>query len=500
MHGRPDIRAVIFDMDGVLTDSEPLINAAAIAMFREKGLTVQPEDFLPFVGTGEDRYIGGVAEKYGVSLDLPAAKKRTYEIYLDLVPVQLHGFPGAGALVETCRKNGLKVALASSADRIKIDANLLKIGLPSPTWDAVVSGDDAPNKKPAPDLFLAAAARLGLQAAQCVVVEDAINGIQAARAAGMRCVAVAQTFPLERLRDADLVRSTIAEVTVRDLVGGLEPGEGLPPVIPVAGGLPPVIEPHPTKPPVIAGPETPAAADATEGRPWGFWATLGIGLLIAMAFIGAQALVGAGWAVAAMMSGKQAVPADLETNGFMLGLATCVSAPVIMGLTWLFASLRPGLPARRYLAARGTSIKSVVFWSLALALLVVSSDLLTRWLGRPLVPDFMHQIYATAGFKPLLWVALVLAAPIAEETLFRGFLFAGFRRSPVGLPGAILLPALAWAAIHVQYDIYGMATIFVTGLLLGLARWQTDSLVTPICLHALMNLAATVETALGFGR
>ncbi len=57
------IRAVIFDMDGVLTDSEPLINAAAIAMFREKGLEVRPEDFLPFVGAGEDRYLGGVAEK-----------------------------------------------------------------------------------------------------------------------------------------------------------------------------------------------------------------------------------------------------------------------------------------------------------------------------------------------------------------------------------------------------------------------------------------------------
>src|SRR5437899_8324461 len=80
------IRAVIFDMDGVLTDSEPLINAAAIAMFKEKGLVVQPEDFLPFVGTGEGRYIGGVAEKHHFPLDLPSAKARTYEIYLELVP------------------------------------------------------------------------------------------------------------------------------------------------------------------------------------------------------------------------------------------------------------------------------------------------------------------------------------------------------------------------------------------------------------------------------
>ncbi len=97
------IRAVIFDMDGVLTDSEPLINAAAVAMFNEQGLVVQPVDFLPFVGAGEDRYIGGVAEKYGFPLDLPGAKRRTYEIYLGLVPSALHAFPGAQDFVRRCR-------------------------------------------------------------------------------------------------------------------------------------------------------------------------------------------------------------------------------------------------------------------------------------------------------------------------------------------------------------------------------------------------------------
>ena len=211
------IRGVIFDMDGVLTDSEPLINAAAIAMFSEMGLAVQPDDFLPFVGAGEDRYIGGVAEKYRFPLDLPGAKRRTYEIYLELVPARLKAFPGAPELVRACRQAGLRLAVASSADEVKISANLRQIGLPRETWDAVVTGEDVGPKKPAPDIFLSAAAKLGLAPAECVVVEDAVNGVQAAKAAGMRCVAVAQTFPAAQLQRADVVRQNIAEVSITDL-------------------------------------------------------------------------------------------------------------------------------------------------------------------------------------------------------------------------------------------------------------------------------------------
>lgn len=216
---KPGVRAVLFDMDGVLTDSEPLINAAAAAMFHEKGLAVRPQDFVPFVGTGEDRYIGGVAERYGFRLDLPEAKRRTYEIYLGLVPTRLQAFPGAVDLVRACHNHGLRIALASSADFVKIEANLNTIGLPPAFWDAVVSAEDARNKKPAPDIFLAAAAKLGLAPIQCVVLEDAVNGVQAAKAAGTRCVAVAQTFPPDSLRAADLVKPNIASVTLADLVG-----------------------------------------------------------------------------------------------------------------------------------------------------------------------------------------------------------------------------------------------------------------------------------------
>jgi HAD superfamily hydrolase (TIGR01509 family) len=206
-------------MDGVLTDSEPLINEAAIRMFKEKGLVVLPGDFLPFVGTGENRYIGGVAEKYHFSLDIIEAKRRTYEIYLQLVPDRLEAFPGAVELVLACRRAGLRLAVASSADAIKITANLRKIGLPPGEWHAIVTGEDVQMRKPAPDIFLTAANRIGVTPGECVVIEDAVNGVQAAKAAAMRCVAVAQTFAAESLSAADLVRRAISEVTLRDLLG-----------------------------------------------------------------------------------------------------------------------------------------------------------------------------------------------------------------------------------------------------------------------------------------
>jgi HAD superfamily hydrolase (TIGR01509 family) len=220
----PQPRAVIFDMDGVLTDSEPLINHAAVAMFREQGLTVQPEDFHPFVGTGENRYLGGVAQRYGFPIDLPAAKRRTYEIYLRLVPGELRAFPGAVDLVRQCRAAQLLTALASSADRIKIDANLHQIDLPPVGWDAIVTGDDVEHKKPAPDIFLAAARRLGVTPEACVVVEDAVSGIEAALAAGMRALAVTTTHPRESFLGCGVCRivDSLAEVdaeTVRELLG-----------------------------------------------------------------------------------------------------------------------------------------------------------------------------------------------------------------------------------------------------------------------------------------
>ena len=155
--------------------------------------------------------------EYGVALDIVEAKARTYELNLAMVPKRLEGFPGAVELVWKCQAAGMACAVASSADRIKIVANLNKIGLPPATWQAIVTAEDVEHRKPDPAIFLMAAQRLGVQPSQCTVVEDAVNGIAAAKAAWMRCVAVASTFPASHLVQADLIRPSISAVTLEDL-------------------------------------------------------------------------------------------------------------------------------------------------------------------------------------------------------------------------------------------------------------------------------------------
>jgi HAD superfamily hydrolase (TIGR01509 family) len=212
------INSVIFDMDGVLTDSEPIINAASIEGLKEYGVDAKPEDFLPFVGTGDDRYIGGVAELYGRKYS-PEMKERVYEIYLGMLPKRIKPFPGVIDLINSLNISGIKMAVASSSDRIKVEANLQAIGLKLGSFQAIIVGDDVTKKKPAPDIYLVTAVKMRVSPSNCCVVEDAISGITAAKAAGMRCVAVEHSFPSTELIKAkpDCICHGFADITPADL-------------------------------------------------------------------------------------------------------------------------------------------------------------------------------------------------------------------------------------------------------------------------------------------
>ena len=206
------IKGVLFDMDGVLVDSETFICKAAIMMFRELGLKVQPEDFQPFVGMGENRYLGGVAEHYGIDVDIEKVKARTYEIYKKIVSGKLSPLPGAHEFISKCRKKGLRLALATSADTIKMEVNLKEIGLSRNSFHSVITGLDVNKKKPFPDIYLRAAKNLGLKPADCLVVEDAVSGIESGKAAGCRCLAVTSYFDAAALKEADWICESLLNV------------------------------------------------------------------------------------------------------------------------------------------------------------------------------------------------------------------------------------------------------------------------------------------------
>ena len=205
------LEAIIFDMDGVLVDSEQYIRQAAVNLFVEKGTTVNPEDFLPFTGTGENRFIGGVAELYGVDINIEKDKARLYEIYGELIKGNIKPLAGVVDFISTCRENGWKISVASSADDTKVDQNLNEIYLPRHQFDAVTTGSDVTRTKPNPDIFLITAEKLSVAPERCLVVEDAVSGVKAAKSAGCKCLGLTTSFTAEALHEADWVGATLAD-------------------------------------------------------------------------------------------------------------------------------------------------------------------------------------------------------------------------------------------------------------------------------------------------
>jgi hypothetical protein len=237
--------------------------------------------------------------------------------------------------------------------------------------------------------------------------------------------------------------------------------------------------------------------DDQQPAPWGFWATVGFSCIILIVYVLIQVVVVAAFAVTAIVRNPKLdmgqFAKDMTTSGFLQAVATCAAAPFAIGLMVLFAKIRRQITVKQYLSLHMPGWPEIFKWCLVVVLFVICHDGLTLLLNRPVVPEFMIDIYKTAYFTPLLWLALVVIAPLFEETFFRGFLFKGIENSKMGQTGAIIITSLAWSAMHVQYDIYGIAGLFVGGLLLGFARAKSGSIYPPLAMHALQNIIATVE-------
>lgn len=245
---------------------------------------------------------------------------------------------------------------------------------------------------------------------------------------------------------------------------------------------------------------TEISTNSRNDATWGFQGTLIWGVIISLAFVATQSIV-IGLFIALQY---QDVPAaeyaalvtSLQYDGMVLSLCTFATLVVCSCLMFGIIRLKRNSSITRYLGLQPASRANIKYWFLVVIALLVCSDLLTLLVGKSIVPEFMSSAYASIESKWILWVALIVAAPLFEELFFRGFVISGLSTSFVGTTGAILISSAAWAAVHLQYDLYGMATIFIFGLVLGTARVISGSVLLTVGLHSFINLVATTETAL----
>lgn len=230
---------------------------------------------------------------------------------------------------------------------------------------------------------------------------------------------------------------------------------------------------------------------------WGPWATTGFLFLILGGMLLVQLVTAFLWiAVTSLHSPSVLAQIEiLQYDGDLLSVTTIAGTVAVLVLVAALVWLRRGVPLREYLALKPVGWKAAALWIAGTLAFLMTYDLISRFLDRPPVPDFMLQVYGSATMLPLLWIAIVIAAPLWEEIVFRGFAYPGLRSA--GLALALFLPALLWTSLHLQYDAFDMTYVFGLGLLFGLARERTGSVVVPIVLHVLTNALATLQVALG---
>jgi HAD superfamily hydrolase (TIGR01509 family) len=202
--------AVIFDCDGTLVDSEPLAGRAWKATVAPYGYAVTDADLEACMGIPYARthaYLSERAALPDAAAFWPDLKRELFA----LIDAELAPFPDAVAAAEELRERGVRLAVASSSPRERLDRTLARAGLSFPV---TVAGDEVEHGKPAPDMFLAAAARLETEPERCVVVEDSAPGVAAGRAAGM------PTLGIRRVAHADLsaADAVVEAITARAIL------------------------------------------------------------------------------------------------------------------------------------------------------------------------------------------------------------------------------------------------------------------------------------------
>jgi membrane protease YdiL (CAAX protease family) len=242
---------------------------------------------------------------------------------------------------------------------------------------------------------------------------------------------------------------------------------------------------------------------ADNGKPylavWGPWQTTGLGLAIFAINAAAQAGVFLSFVAKEYASNPSPdilkLITGLATNGLVLSLSVIAGAAVGVPMIVVFVRLRRRTSVREYLALNPITKKQVLI-SLAIAAgLTALIELVALATGQS-SDTFAVNAYQTAKPLAVLWISFVVFGPAFEETFFRGFLFAGWVKSRLGSVGAIALTSGLFATLHIQYDLFGIMSVFAMGIALGIMRLKAGSLWSPLLMHFAWNLAAMVMLAL----
>ena len=214
----PEIAAVIWDMDGVLADTAHHHLLAWQETFARRNINFTEADFKRGFGIRNDAIIRNTLGEQTTGAEIETIAREKETTFRHIIGRDVKPLPGALELVGALYERGVKMAIASSTTMENIRLIIGSLGIEK-YFKAVITGHDVTEGKPSPRVFLLAAQRLGAEPKNCIVFEDAVAGVKAAKSAGMYCVAITNTHPGEKLNEADLIVDTLETVTVKDLEG-----------------------------------------------------------------------------------------------------------------------------------------------------------------------------------------------------------------------------------------------------------------------------------------
>ena len=213
------IRTVIFDMDGVIIDTEPIHHHAFFTQFAELGITVSDALYASFLGSSTRNVFQRIKQEFGLPQQVDELLRRKRELFNQAfdTDADLDLLPGVRALIEDIQRHGIQLVLASSASKATITRVFDRFEL-GPYFTHRVSGEDFAQSKPNPEIFVHAARLAQTPVAECIVIEDSANGVAAAKAAGIYCIGYASPHSAgQDLRLADRVIRNFSELSAIEI-------------------------------------------------------------------------------------------------------------------------------------------------------------------------------------------------------------------------------------------------------------------------------------------